>query len=49
MAREAYISGYEDLEALRTRFEEFRSRHEKRTGCLKIYGARHRRLLDGAA
>jgi len=31
MAREALISSYEDLEALRLRFEEFRSGHEKRT------------------
>ena len=31
MAREAFISSYEDLEALRLRFEEFRSGHEKRT------------------
>lgn len=29
--REAYNSGYEDVEALRLRFEEFRSRHEPRT------------------
>ena len=31
MAREALISSYEDLEALRVQFEEFRSGHEKRT------------------
>ena len=31
MARETFISSYEDLEALRLRFEEFRSGHEKRT------------------
>ncbi len=31
MAREAFISSYEDLEVLRLRFEEFRSGHEKRT------------------
>jgi hypothetical protein len=31
MAREAFISNYEDLEALRVQFEEFRSGHEKRT------------------
>jgi hypothetical protein len=31
MAREALMSSYEDLEALRIRFEEFRSGHEKRT------------------
>jgi hypothetical protein len=31
MAREAFISSYEDLEALRLRFEEFRSGHERRT------------------
>ena len=31
MAQEAFISSYEDLEALRLRFEEFRSGHQKRT------------------
>lgn len=31
MAREAFISSYEDLEALRLRFEEFRNGHERRT------------------
>ncbi len=31
MAREAFNSNYEDLEALRVQFEEFRSGHEKRT------------------
>jgi hypothetical protein len=31
MAREALISSYEDLAALRVQFEEFRSGHEKRT------------------
>ena len=31
MAREAFISSYEDLEALRLRLEEFRSGHERRT------------------
>jgi hypothetical protein len=28
--REAYNSGYEDVEALRTRFEDFRSKHASR-------------------
>ncbi len=31
MAREAFISSYEDLEALRLRLEEFRNGHERRT------------------
>lgn len=30
MAREPYSSGYEDLEGLRVRFEEFRSGHQRR-------------------
>src|SRR5690242_3347265 len=29
--RQSYSGGYEDVEALRLRFEEFRNRHEKRT------------------
>lgn len=29
--RQSYSSSYEDVEALRLRFEEFRNRHEKRT------------------
>jgi hypothetical protein len=29
--RQSYSGGYEDVEALRLQFEEFRNRHEKRT------------------
>ena len=31
MARETYSSGYDDLEELRKRFAEFRSKHPPRT------------------
>lgn len=33
--REAYNSGFEDMETLRLRFEEFRSRHARRTRLLE--------------
>ena len=49
MMRVTHDSGFDDVEELRRRFEEFRSQHQRRRDSQKSYGGLPRRSPDGAA
>ena len=49
MTRVSDDSGFDDLEELRKRFEEFRNQHELRTRLPESYGGLLRRSRNGVA